>query len=332
MSLQEELLAWFDANKRDLPWRATADPYAIWVSEIMLQQTQVATVLPYYERWMERFPTIASLALADEQEVLSHWQGLGYYRRCKMLHAAAQALVSTGAPQTFEDWMKVRGVGRYTAGAISSIAHGEPVPLVDGNVERVFARVTAETSTRPQLTELAWDWAAAQMYTKRPGDWNQALMELGATICRFDNPKCEVCPVARECLAHARGLVEEIPRAKPAAVVKHLRHVVYVPIHSGKYGLRQIGLQQWWAGMWEFPRADIPGDAQLEASLGPGWVQDLGTIKHTVTNHRITIRASLKHCDEPGNEVQWFTAGELEALPLPAPQRKILRLAQALVA
>lgn len=332
MTLVETLLAWFDKNKRDLPWRKSSDPYAVWVSEIMLQQTQVATVLPYYARWMQRFPTVEALAAADEGEVLSLWQGLGYYRRCKMVHAAAKTMASKGLPKTSADWMKVGGVGRYTAGAIGSIAYGERVPLVDGNVERVFARLAAETSTRPLLTKLAWEWAEVNVHRSRPGDWNQALMELGATVCKFESPNCPACPLKGFCRAYAEKRVNEIPSSKSAPPVKHLHHVVYVPIHAAQFGLRQIAAGQWWAGMWEFPRANKEADAALEQSLGSGWVQDLGTLKHTVTHHKITIRASIKHCEKQVAGLKWFATGELDALPLPAPQRKILRLAQAIVA
>ncbi|HEY3780555.1 MAG TPA: A/G-specific adenine glycosylase [Fimbriimonadaceae bacterium] len=321
-----QLLSWFDLNKRDLPWRRTQDPYAVWVSEVMLQQTQVATVIPYYNRWMTRFPTVESLAAADEQEVLSLWQGLGYYRRCRMLLEGAKQVFTHGLPTDANGWQKIKGVGRYTAGAIASIALNEPVPVVDGNVERVFARLTACDSGRPELTNKAWGWAQKVLSHERSGDWNQALMELGATVCTASNPSCEKCPIRSNCLAYKRGLVDELPRAKPKAATVKLQHAVWIPMHGSKIGVRQIPQGEWWEGMWEFPRVDKCKSAELAAITGLGNIAALRTIRHSVTHHRIEVEVFTIECQTMSANLKWVTVEELQRLPMPAPQRKAFGL------
>lgn len=318
------LLAWYDRAKRDLPWRRTKDAYAIWVSEVMLQQTQVATVIPYWERWLARFPTAGSLASAPINDVLGAWQGLGYYRRARMLHQGAAFVSVHGMPSRFEDWLQVPGVGRYTAGAIASIAFGEAVPLVDGNVERVYARLAADGSPKAELHRRAWKWATEQLAYDRPGDWNQALMELGATVCRPVNPLCGQCPVSDRCAARAEFRPDDFPAKEPKRTIVSLAFFVLVPIYAGKLGLRQIPEGQWWHGMWEFPReAD-------SASLPdvPGERLPLPLLKHSVTHHRITLHPTLviAECEVPA--LTWFDEAALESLPLPAPQRKLLKAAQ----
>lgn len=318
------LLTWYDAHRRDLPWRQTNDPYAVWVSEIMLQQTQVATVIPYWLRWMQRFPTVQTLALANEQEVLSLWQGLGYYRRCRMLLAGAQWVAQHGLPIRAEEWQRVPGVGKYTAGAITSIAQGTLASLVDGNVERVYARLTADASTEPKLNKRAWEWADHVLHPQRPGDWNQALMELGATVCTPSQPNCPDCPVQHACAAFATGAVEQLPTRTPKAPPIQMKQQVWVPLFEGKLGVRQIPDGEWWHGMWEFPRGE--NIAELEEWVGEGWVEALGSHRHSVTNHRILLLVSLVRCEAPNPKLEWKDREELEDLPMPAPQRKVLSL------
>jgi A/G-specific adenine glycosylase len=318
-----QLLRWYDANKRDLPWRRSPDAYSVWISEAMLQQTQVATVMPYFVRWMERFPNVGSLAKADVQDVLALWQGLGYYRRGRMVHEGARWMAEHGMPTRSEEWLKVPGVGRYTAAAIASIAHNEPVPVVDGNVERVFARLTACREPRPALTDLAWRWAGEHLDSSRPGDWNQALMELGATVCKPKLPLCNECPLAGQCVARSRGIVGEVPVPKVRPQTVQLEHVVWVPWTGTHLGLSRIPAGQWWHGMWEFPRW-----ARGDAPNLRGVPEPLGSLQHSVTHHRIRIEAALLRC-EPTSYLCWFVPQELETLPMPAPQRKILRLALA---
>lgn len=312
---REALLAWYDANKRDLPWRRTSDPYAVWVSEVMLQQTQVATVIPYYDRWMSRFPTLEALASASEADVLSLWQGLGYYRRCRMLLQGARWASEHGTPESASEWIRAPGVGRYTAAAIASISGGEKVAVVDGNVERVFARFTGCELSGPALTRAAWEWAEKQVPPDRPGDWNQAIMELGATVCKPREPLCPSCPLALDCLAFPDGRQASlpVPTAKPETV--HLKQAAWVHLWENQYGLEQIPAGEWWEGMWRFP----------PSSNGPG--KTIGVIRHSVTHHRIALSVHL--VTQPAGHLQWYSLEELKHLPMPAPQRRALKMAMA---
>lgn len=218
--LRTSLLAWYDANKRPLPWRATRDPYRVWISEIMCQQTRVETVIPYYERFLERFPDAYALASASEDEVLAAWSGLGYYRRARLLHAGVREVVERygGAiPEDHEARRALPGVGRYTAGAIGSIAFDREEPVVDGNVARVLSRLAAiEHPLGSRASEQAlWERAGELVRGPRPGDLNQALMELGARVCTPRSPRCESCPIERRCVARAEGREGELPIPKP---------------------------------------------------------------------------------------------------------------------
>ena len=290
----------------------------------MLQQTQVITVIPYWERWMARFPTVESLARAEEQEALAIWQGLGYYRRCRQLLAGARWVVEHGLPTTAEGWTQVPGVGPYTAGAIASIAQGVPAPLVDGNVERVYARLAGDASSGPSLHRAAWKWAAAELYRSRPGDWNQALMELGATVCRPLEPACAQCPLEPRCVARQSWRAAELPtRIAPRATIRWDRQV-WAPLFHGQLGVRQIPEGQWWQGMWEFPIANT--EEELRTLCGAGWVEQVGRIRHSVTHHRITLDVSLLHCDAPATSLTWRSPAEVALLPLPTPQRRILKM------
>ncbi len=228
-ALRANLLDWFDLNKRDLPWRQTDDPYAIWISEIMLQQTQVITVKEYYARWMAALPDVEALATANLDDVLKLWAGLGYYRRARSLHAAAQQIVSDldgDIPEEVAELKRLPGIGDYTAGAIASIAHGKVAPLVDGNVERVFARLFAISGDPKDRTNQKRFWAIAKTLVdpKRPGDFNQSLMELGATVCTPKKPTCLLCPVRSHCAALATGQPTDFParvkrkKAKPVQI------------------------------------------------------------------------------------------------------------------
>jgi A/G-specific adenine glycosylase len=322
------LLAWFDAEKRDLPWRRTRDPYAIWVSEAMLQQTQVATVIPFYERWMERFPTLDTLARANTDDVLELWQGLGYYRRCRYLLEGARHIAEVGLPNSAAEWRRVPGVGAYTSAAIASIALGEPAPLVDGNVERVYARLTADPSSGAELTKAAWKWAADILWTERPGDWNQALMELGATVCRPAAPQCDRCPIAPGCSAYLAGQVDCFPTRAPKQTPVELQHRMWIPLSGDLFGIRQVPPGQWWEGMWEFPRADVTGEREDDLSE---WVRAenlsyLGSIRHVVTKHRIRLEVYQATVVDRSDRLRWVSAEELSQTALPAPQRKALAL------
>lgn len=291
----------------------------------MLQQTQVATVLPYFARWMARFPTVEALAMAQEEDVLSLWQGLGYYRRAKLLLEGARSLNTI--PTDYQGWRKVPGVGPYTAGAIASIAYQESVPIVDGNVERVYSRLQLDEKSGSVRHKAAWRWAEANVPAERPGDWNQALMELGATICRPTQPDCHVCPVSTFCKARQAGLEHEIPVKNVRPQIVQMQSHIWIPIHGDFYGIRQINSGEWWAGMWEFPRAECPGTLQdLLPHPAPTFV---GSFRHTVTHHRIDFHVSTLQLPEETGGLRWVSREELGRLPMPAPQRKALRLIQA---
>jgi A/G-specific adenine glycosylase len=291
----------------------------------MLQQTGVSTVIPYFQRWMKRFPTVEELAIADEQEVLAIWQGLGYYRRCRNLHQGAKVVVRDGWPSSVKEWLRIPGVGRYTAGAITSIALGQVEPLVDGNVERVYARLTSDTASGNDLNRKTWTWAAEEMRPNAPGDWNQALMELGATICTPAKPDCEDCPLADVCVAFKLGVVKNLPTAVAKRKVELLAFEVCISICENRYGVRQIPEGNWWAGMWEFPRKNLAANIELDfASMS------LPPIRHTVTHHRITLYPHIAILSKPSDDLRWFTFEELALMPMPAPQRKLLERVAAI--
>lgn len=294
----------------------------------MLQQTQVATVIPYFGRWMARFPDVQTLAAASEEEVLSLWQGLGYYRRAKQLRTGAQFLCRSNhpsLPSKVADLLAVPGVGPYTAGAIASIAFNEPVALVDGNVERVYARLNNDAATGSALNKAAWNWAKSNVHPMLPGDWNQALMELGATVCKPVEPVCGICPIATLCKAFQAGRQGRLPTpiSKPKAIP--LVHHVWIPISDGRYGLRKIPDGQWWAGMWEFPRAESVDE--LEAAFPEAWPVSAGSFRHSVTCYRIQVHVSVIRLEERAASLQWVTPDQLGYLPLASPQRKALKIA-----
>lgn len=324
---RDDLLAWYDAEKRDLPWRADTDPYRVWVSEVMLQQTTVAAVLPYYERWMERFPTVESLASASFEDALSLWQGLGYYRRCRNLHAAAKTIVADGWPSDYKGWLALPGVGAYTAGAICSISLGLETPAVDGNVERVYSRIYADNGLN--LKPKATDWAMGLVLHERPGDVTQALMELGATVCRPVAPACGLCPVCKVCEARLKSVQDQLPVREAKRATVELSHVVCAPYFNGRFGVRKIAEGEWWEGLYEFPRGE--DQETLLASIGKGKVVLLGRFKHTVTHHRITVEATLIVTETAAGHLEWLTPDSLDALPMPSPQRKIAKMAVAAV-
>jgi A/G-specific adenine glycosylase len=278
----------------------------------MLQQTQVATVIDYWNRWMSHFPTVADLAAADEQEVLSLWAGLGYYRRARNLQAGARVVAESGTPSRASEWLSVPGIGRYTAGAIASISQGEAVPLVDGNVSRVMARLTASELSGPALEKQAWGWAEAELCRERPGDWNQALMELGATVCTPKNPLCNECPVVSHCLAVQSGRQLELPIAIKKQPPIELQHHVFLDIQDGdRVRIRQVPEGKWWAGMWEFP-----GEI---GTLAARPEEPVYRAKYSVTNHRIQLYAF----EMESAEGEYVAFDQLEAFPMPAAQKKI---------
>lgn len=342
-SLRQRLLAWFSEHARDLPWRKTRDLYAIWISEIMLQQTQVATVIPYYERFLERFPTVESLAAADEHELLRYWEGLGYYRRARQLHAAAQQIVREHGgnfPESFEAVHALPGVGRYTAGAILSIGRDARLPILEANTVRVASRLlgyTGDVYSAAGQKDL-WQFAEAILPARQVGTFNQALMELGATLCTPRTPACLLCPVASLCPARQRGLQERIPGPKRKMQYEDVAEAaVVVRRRDGKILVRQCQPGERWAGLWDFPRV-ATGAGQpplLEAieqlvGLRVRLGEQFATLKHGVTRFRITLACyHAQPTSEPAARrgssagMKWIEAPELKKLALSVTGRRI---------
>lgn len=326
--LHQLLLRWYDRHARDLPWRKKPEPYQTWVSEIMLQQTQVATVIPYFERWMARFPTISALAAASEDDVLQFWQGLGYYRRGRNLLAGAQYVVANGIPSDAAGWQEVPGIGPYTAGAIASIAQNQPAALVDGNVERVYARLTADPTEPPKLTQNAWKWANLNLDHQRPGDWNQALMELGATVCTPKNPQCPTCPLKNRCAAFAIGNPDGYPTPAKRTATVQLQQTLWIAQCGDKVATLRVPRGDWWEGMVSFPRTHSHDLA--ENPFDPAWPKLAGTFKHSVTHHRITLQVAVVTVDNEIQKYGWLNQKDLTSAAIPAPHRKGLELAKRL--
>jgi len=334
--LQQKLLDWYDQAARDLPWRTTRDPYAVWVSEVMLQQTRVETVIPYYERFLARFPTPHALADADEDTVLAHWSGLGYYRRARLLHAGVREVVAHYGGQVPEDADARRalpGVGRYTAGAIGSIAFDKPEPIVDGNVTRVLARLlridtpVGSTATTKRL----WEEAARLVPPERPGDFNQALMELGATLCTPRQPRCESCPLQRDCRAYVHGEVAAlpVPKAKKAPVPMALSAVVAT---SGRGTMRRVWLvkgdEALFGGLWGLPMSEgEPREALHEAGVQARLQRDpVGEVEHLLTHRRLMVtvyRASGGRGEESKTR-RLFSIADLDRVGVSTLTRKLL--------
>jgi A/G-specific adenine glycosylase len=305
---RRKLLRWYDAHARTLPWRQTRDPYKIWVSEIMLQQTRVAAVLAHYREFLKRFPTIAALAAAREEQVLAAWSGLGYYRRARMLHRAAQEIVASGGkmPRSLEGLRALPGVGRYTAAAIASIAFGIPAAVVDGNVERVLGRLHG----KPLRNGKVWEAAEALLDPKRSGDFNQAMMELGATVCLPDKPDCARCPLHSMCAT--RGA---LPRT--SAEIRQKKEVAYALARkNGSVRLvRRGAAESLMPSMWE-----LPAHTSKTGSCGAPPVM---TLRHsiTTTDYRVAV------FEEPMRAGKWVERKQLADLPLTGLTRKILRRA-----
>jgi A/G-specific adenine glycosylase len=345
-AIRRKLLAWFDRERRDLPWRADRHPYRIWVSEVMLQQTTVAAVVPYFERFLAAFPTVQTLAAADEQAVLKLWQGLGYYRRARHLHAAAKRIVAVHGGDFPDDpavWADLPGVGRYILGAVLSQAFDRRLPIVEANSLRVLSRLFASRLDPREGAGKRWVWEAAEavLPAKRAGDFNQAVMELGALVCTVDRPNCPGCPLKTECVANRDGLQAVIPpKAKRKAAVA-VREAAVV-VRDGKKVLlchRPPGAPRW-ANMWELPRGEVLPGEELDAAaeriaaellgLGVTAREEVATVRHGVTRFAITLTAvgvtrtggRLRSGYYPAWE--WVDPNAADEYPMSTPQRKLL--------
>lgn len=346
--IAKNLLVWYRAHRRALPWRESSDPYKIWVSEIMLQQTQVKTVIPYYERWLKEFPDVRTLARAKEARVLKLWEGLGYYSRARNLHEGAKLVYQRYAgrlPSNPDEIRKIPGIGRYTAGAILSIAFGKPEPLLDGNVARVLSRLTrldkpvdAEES-RKFLWELAGRLMREKDPQKNPGDFNQALMELGAMICVPAEPACGDCPVQTSCLARRHGDPENYPRKSAKQKTKKVRAVCGIVRSNGKVLLGRRPPRGLWAGLWELPTfrltakqapAPLLEESLLRSGIAARVTAKRGRIRRAYTNHLENLDIYYCEARDSGGKPdrtdwRWVPVQSLPRYAFPSAFAKIIR-------
>jgi len=350
LELRQALLSWYAQQGRDLPWRKTRDPYAIWISEIMLQQTQVKTVLPYYDRWLQQFPTVKVLANADQQTVLKAWEGLGYYARARNLHSAAQIIANQyngQFPQTFEAVVALPGIGRTTAGGILSAAFNQPVAILDGNVKRVLARLVALRTPPSKAIAHLWSLSELLLPDDQPRDFNQAMMDLGATLCTRHRPACLLCPWQKSCAAYNQNVQLEIPMTETRAPLPHkLIGVAVVWNEQGQILIDRRPQQGLLGGLWEFPGGKIePGETveeciqrelQEELAIDVEIGDRLMTIDHTYTHFKVTL--NVFHCRHIGgepqpiecDEVRWVEVSELDQFPFPKANGQIIDAIKAL--
>lgn len=348
--ISKTLLPWYQKNKRDLPWRETKDPYKIWVSEIMLQQTQVKTVIPYYLRWLETFPGIASLAKAPLPKVLKLWEGLGYYRRARNLQEAAKLLMEKHGgrfPSDPETVYSLPGIGKYTGGAILSIAFGIPAPILDGNVARILSRLFAipdPVDTGPGQKKL-WRLAEKLLPQKNPGDFNQAMMELGATVCLPQQPACLICPVSRFCKARETGKEQAYPQKSIKMTLKKVRAACAIVRKDGKVFITQRPDNGLWARLWEFPTFRLAGKEKAAVFLKDklrcaglnAEIRSLKTsIKRSYTDHLENLEVydcELNREESPPSSGElisalsgkWVVKRELKRFAFPSAHAKIIR-------
>jgi A/G-specific adenine glycosylase len=339
------LLDWFAANARDLPWRRTNDPYAIWVSEIMLQQTQVKTVMPFWERWMRELPTLGAVAKANPAKIHKLWEGLGYYTRVRNLQKAAQVIVKERGgvfPKKFDDVLALPGIGRYTAGAICSIAYNQPTPILDGNVIRVLTRIFGiatdprEKETNQRLWQIAEELVSHAKNTKKKNTCshlNQSLMELGALVCTPRNPQCKICPVQKLCVAYRDDRIAELPNIGKRETVTARRFVAFVMGCEGRFLVRQRPTGVVNAHLWEFPNVEANGDNKSAKEIfrthfgfSPGELQPLCAFKHSITRYRITLEAfqvEIAKIPRITGGV-WRTPAQLRKLAFNSAHKKVL--------
>ena len=350
LALRRRLVAWFKRQGRDLPWRREHSPYTIWLSEVMLQQTTVAMALPHYARFVKRFPNLDALAAADEHEVLRLWEGLGYYRRARQLHAAARHIVAAHGGAFPRDFAAVRalpGVGRYTAGAVLSFAFDEPWPILEANTIRVWARLLAcadDPLARP-AQDLFWAAATAILPRRRGGRAiNLALMDLGATVCVPREPRCDACPIAALCHARQQERERELPRSKIVVPPTAVREAAVVVRRRGRVLVMRYNAGQRWAGLWDFPRFPLAAHngAALRKDLVANVVrltgvtvvpgEHLTTLRHVVTRYRITLECftadylSTVAEHAAANETRWVRPADLAEYALNVTGRKLARL------
>jgi A/G-specific adenine glycosylase len=336
--LTSRLLTWYRQHGRTLPWRRHPDPYAVWVSEIMLQQTRVETVIPYFEIWMKLFPTIDKLSKASENDVLNAWEGLGYYSRARNLHKAAKIVsekYNGELPKNLEELRALPGIGRYTVGAIASMAFGMDEPTLDGNLRRVFARVFDITEPADSVTgeKILWGLAANYLPEGEAGDYNQALMDLGATICLPRNPHCLICPLTSICKARQAGTQEQRPVLKAKKPTPHYVSAAGVIIRRGRVLLAQRPSKGLLGGMWEFPNGRVDGNParKLANALRIGYgikiqkKEALGIVNHAYSHFSVEVHPYI--CElitmSKNENLHWIKVSELENYPMGRIDRQI---------
>ena len=344
LALRSGLLEWYSIQGRDLPWRRSRDPYAIWVSEIMLQQTQVKTVIPYYDRWLAQFPTLQTLASADQQQVLKLWQGLGYYARARNLHRAAQDIVSQHHgvfPTDLPTAVSLPGIGRTTAGGILSAAFDQPTPILDGNVKRVLARLVALSVPTSKAIAQLWQLSIALLDPAHPRDFNQAWMDLGATVCLPRSPLCDRCPWQPHCCAYHQGIQTEIPMTETRAPIpRKMIGVAVIWNDAGQILIDRRKPNGLLGGLWEFPGgkvelgetipACIQREIQEELGIGIEVGDRLIIIDHTYSHFHVTL--NVHHCKhlsgEPQaiecDEIRWVELADLDSYPFPKANLQII--------
>ena len=345
--LSSKLLAWYHAHKRTLPWRGHPSAYAVWVSEIMLQQTRVEAVIPYFEKWMRLFPTVQALANASERDVLNAWEGLGYYSRARNLHKAAKIVAdqyNSEIPRDLDELRKLPGIGRYTLGAIASIAFGMDVAALDGNIKRVYARIfdIEEPVDSPAGEKILWELAEKNLPKGKghAGDYNQALMDLGATICVPKNPRCLICPVMKLCKARQNGTQNQRPVKTPKKEVPHYVHAAAVIIQRGRVLLAQRPSEGLLGGMWEFPNGRVNGDPakglpkalktgyKLGVRLKRGKSKELGMVEHGYSHFSVTVHVFLCELTSIPKEtnLKWVSLNNLQEYPMGKIDRQIAKM------
>ena len=338
VDLSHLLLKWYRQHGRILPWRNHPDAYAVWVSEIMLQQTRVDTVIPYFEKWMKLFPDVKTLANASEQDVLNTWEGLGYYSRARNLHKAAKIVASDfngELPRDLTELRSLPGIGRYPVGAIASMALGMDEPTLDGNLRRVFARLfdVDEFADFPAGEKILWDLAAQNLPKGQAGDYNQALMDLGAAICLPKNPRCLICPLMELCEARKHGTQDVRPVLKAKKISPQYVHAAAVIVQRGRVLLAQRPPDGLLGGMWEFPNGRVNADPAKELTkvlnaayrLKVKKKEALGIIQHAYTHFKVKVYAFRCDCAPiPKNKnLKWVRVSELDGYPMGKVDRQI---------
>jgi A/G-specific adenine glycosylase len=337
------ILTWYNKQKRILPFRDIDDPYKIWLSEVMLQQTQIETVIPYFQKWISKYPTILSVATADQECLLKLWEGLGYYSRCRNFHKATKIVVAKHGGVIPDKWLEFRalpGVGDYTAAAVLSIAYSQPYIAIDGNVKRVMARILGLKNLSNRNMTRIKNYLTKNIFTDNPGDFNQSMMELGARICSPRNPNCGKCPLSFNCKAFSMGEPESYPLSVRKKKPHHYEIVVGIVWRGDEFYIQKRGEHGMLAGLWEFPGGKVEKDESLEDALYreiqeecgsmPKILKKIGTIKHAYTHFTITFHGY--HCEENGTLIRcqknskWIKPNQIDEFPFPKANHKLFSI------